>query len=160
VGNGFDTCFLSETVGPSGQVIGFDIQQAALDATRKRLEARQLLNVRLLLQGHQTMSSLIWQKRPDAIMFNLGFLPRSDHQVVTEPETSAAAIQQAVELLQEGGILTVLAYRGHAGGPEEFAAVEQVLQQCAETYQLQRFDSSAPKSTSPVLFILKKTPKS
>lgn len=157
VGNGFDTCFLSETVGPSGQVIGFDVQQLALDATLKRLQARQLCNVRLLHQGHQTMSSVTWQKRPDAIMFNLGFLPRSDHQVVTEPESSVAAIQQAVELLQDGGILTVLAYRGHAGGPEEFAAVEQVLQQCAETYQLQRFDSSAPKSTSPVLFILKKT---
>lgn len=38
MGNGHDTLFLSQLVGPSGRVLAFDIQQAALDATRKLLE--------------------------------------------------------------------------------------------------------------------------
>ncbi|MCB1093584.1 MAG: methyltransferase domain-containing protein, partial [Verrucomicrobiae bacterium] len=37
VGNGHDTVFLAEAVGQAGQVIGFDIQPIAIEATRHRL---------------------------------------------------------------------------------------------------------------------------
>ena len=37
MGNGHDTLFLSETVGPSGHVFAFDIQQAALDRYNSRV---------------------------------------------------------------------------------------------------------------------------
>ena len=39
MGNGHDTLFLSETVGPAGHVYAFDIQPAALVSTRAHLEA-------------------------------------------------------------------------------------------------------------------------
>ena len=38
MGNGHDTAWLSKAVGKSGKVYAFDIQQAALDSTRKTLE--------------------------------------------------------------------------------------------------------------------------
>ena len=38
MGNGNDTLFLSRTVGEGGRVYAFDIQEAALDSTRKLLE--------------------------------------------------------------------------------------------------------------------------
>ena len=37
MGNGYDTEFLARTVGMSGHVYAFDIQQAAVDSTAKRL---------------------------------------------------------------------------------------------------------------------------
>ena len=40
VGNGQDTLFLAECVGPTGRVIGFDIQLSAIEATASRLRGR------------------------------------------------------------------------------------------------------------------------
>ncbi len=50
-------------------------------------------------------------------------MPRSDHSIITQPHTWTAAIAAAIELLKPGGVLTVLAYRGHDGGQQEFVAV-------------------------------------
>ncbi|MEZ6127953.1 MAG: FAD-dependent oxidoreductase [Planctomycetaceae bacterium] len=158
VGNGFDTCFLSRSVGPAGHVFGFDIQQTALDATHRRLHAEDLHNVTLLHQGHETLRDTLAGTSLSAVMFNLGFLPRSDHHVTTQPATSVLAIEAAIGLLKPGGVLTVVAYRGHSGGPEEFDAVEQCLQTYADRHQLQRIDSSPAKPTAPVLFVLRRIP--
>ena len=38
MGNGYDTLFLSQTVGETGKVFAFDIQPSALASTEKRLE--------------------------------------------------------------------------------------------------------------------------
>ena len=60
-------------------------------------------------------------------MFNLGYLPASDRTITTTADSSLRAIRTAAELLKPGGILTVLAYVGHASGAEEAAAVEKLL---------------------------------
>ena len=36
MGNGYDTVFLSKTVGETGTVVAFDIQEAALTSTEKK----------------------------------------------------------------------------------------------------------------------------
>jgi len=54
-----------------------------------------------------------------AIMFNLGYLPGSDKTCITRTETTLAALQQAVELVRPGGIVTLAVYPGHEGGAEE-----------------------------------------
>jgi hypothetical protein len=50
------------------------------------------------------------------ICFNLGYLPGSDVQVTTTPETTLAALDVAVGVLAVGGHISILAYVGHAGG--------------------------------------------
>ena len=158
VGNGFDTCFLAETVGCSGLVIGFDVQKKAIESTKKRLAAKGHNNVQLLLQSHVELKSSGEPGSVRAVMFNLGYLPGSDHQLITKGDSSQKAIVAAIELLQQDGILTVLAYRGHEGGLEEYAVVERLLKSFEEEYDLQRIESTPPKHTAPVLFVLRKTP--
>lgn len=157
VGNGFDTCFLSEQVGDQGQVIGFDLQQLAIESTSKRLKATGRQNVRLIKRGHENLSEYVDKSSVSAVMFNLGYLPRSDKTVVTNGQTSVAAMSASLAALRDDGIMTVLAYRGHEGAKEEFAAVEQWLEDKADRYDLTRINSRPPKATSPVLFIFKKT---
>ena len=56
MGNGHDTCFLADAVGPAGKVYGFDIQDLALISTRKRLHEHNLLEqVELFCKGHEMM---------------------------------------------------------------------------------------------------------
>ena len=75
VGNGHDTLFLANEVGPTGRVFGFDVQQSALNNAAERLGDRP--EVTLLHAGHETLAeSLAERNEPSvaAVMFNLGYL--------------------------------------------------------------------------------------
>lgn len=129
VGNGHDTLFLAELVGPSGRVFGFDVQESALMHARERLATAGVAErVTLIHAGHHTLlhslpAACIGTVR--AAMFNLGYLPGSDKQVVTVPETTIAALDAVLGVLAPGGIVTVHVYTGHAGGMEEALRVQQ-----------------------------------
>ena len=78
MGGGHDTLYLSGLV-PEGKVYAFDIQPLALERTRKRLEeAGGRPNVQLILDSHENFDRYV-PGEFDAGMFNLGYLPTSDH---------------------------------------------------------------------------------
>lgn len=127
VGNGHDTLTLAHAVGASGHVVGFDVQEAALGATRERLQQAGVLDrVDLVHAGHETMAAHVpeaWEGGVSAVMFNLGYLPGSDKTRITRPETTCQALAAAVPLVRPGGVITVVLYTGHAGGRKEADAV-------------------------------------
>jgi SAM-dependent methyltransferase len=128
VGNGHDTLFLARQVGRGGRVYGFDIQQAALDAATVRLhEAQAEAQVRLFKAGHEGMADLLPPEargRIKAVLFNLGYLPGSDKQTVTQPDTTIVALEGILQWLAPDGVVSVLAYTGHPGGREEAECVK------------------------------------
>jgi predicted methyltransferase len=154
VGNGHDTRFLADLVGPAGTVFGFDVQPAALTATADRLASRP--NVALVEADHARMRELIpaeFHGRVAAVMFNLGYLPGGDHGITTTAVTTLPALATALELLKPGGVLTVVAYRGHPGGRGEAVAVKESL----AGLPAKRFDwveYASPNETGPVLFVV------
>lgn len=118
MGNGYDTLFLTEL---SNHVFAFDIQQAALDATKKRLAAAEK-SARLILDGHENVKKYI----PDVVqgaIFNLGYLPQTDKKIVTKPETTLTALSNLTEILAVGGRIVLVIYYGHDGGQAEKNAV-------------------------------------
>jgi methylase of polypeptide subunit release factors len=118
-GRGKDTVFLAQCVGQAGKVYAFDIQEEAIRATKDLLQERGLFDRVLLLQkNHSEMGPLI----PDqvkAIVFNLGYLPGSNKQIVTRAETTIEAVRQGLDRLTHRGILALTVYRGHEGGLDE-----------------------------------------
>ena len=119
MGNGHDTAFLSKTVGKSGHVYAFDVQEMALASTAENLEkAGCEHNYTLILDSHHNVKKYV-QAPIKAGMFNLGYLPGSDKKVTTMRETTMPAIEAAVELLDHGGVLLVAVYPGHAEGDAE-----------------------------------------
>jgi SAM-dependent methyltransferase len=123
-GNGHDTLFLAHLVENGGTVWAFDVQEEALTAAEKLLLAEGCLPwVHLVLAGHERMAEYV-REPVRAVVFNLGFLPGRKGGVVTRPETTLSALEQATELLLPGGIIAIALYTGHAGGAEEAAAVE------------------------------------
>ena len=67
MGNGHDTLALARLVGEAGHVYAFDVQRAALDATRARLEEANLLSrATLILAGHETMGERV-PAQPQAV---------------------------------------------------------------------------------------------
>lgn len=135
VGNGFDTAFLAEAVSASGKVYGFDIQEEAINRTKQLLKEKNLFHqVELLNVGHQYMLETLRETvvgKVSVVMFNLGYLPRGDKRIVTRADSTVAALEASLKLIRPGGVISVMAYRGHAGGREEYETVEKILGQSA-----------------------------
>ena len=127
-GNGHDALFLARLVSPGGQVHAFDIQEAAVAATRRRLVEAGLESVlHLHHRGHEEMEGVLVERGlagdVAAVMFNLGYLPGGDRDVITRVGTTLRAAEAALEMLAPGGIMTVALYTGHPGGREEAEAM-------------------------------------
>ena len=119
MGNGHDTLFLAEQVGPEGRVYAFDIQESALVSTQKLLEENHLSErVRLFCRSHADLAECV-PVPVAAAVFNLGWLPGGDHGITTLWESTRIAVAGALDLLRPGGILTVCAYPGHPEGSRE-----------------------------------------
>ena len=127
MGNGHDTETLARLVGESGHVYAFDVQEAAVRATRERLDAAGLLGrVTLFQESHARMAELVPEK-PDLIVFNLGWLPGGDKQVTTLLSSTEEAVSQALSLVRPGGMVLICCYPGHAEGKRELAFLENLF---------------------------------
>lgn len=127
MGNGHDTLALCRLVGPEGRVIAFDVQAAAVEATRARLaEAGVLERARLYCLGHEHMREKVAAPVAAAV-FNLGWLPGGNKAVTTHWETTKIAVESALSLLRPLGVLVICAYPGHAEGDREREALVSLL---------------------------------
>lgn len=148
MGNGNDTVFLAQQVGPNGSVIAFDIQSAAVATTACRIEqAGVAARVELRLQGHQEMLAAVptsWLGAVNAVMFNLGYLPGGDKTCVTQATTTCQALGNAIELLATSGRLSILLYRHHAGADPEVSAVMQWLGDLPDAYHVDSYETRGP----------------
>ncbi|HWQ72515.1 MAG TPA: class I SAM-dependent methyltransferase [Desulfitobacteriaceae bacterium] len=126
-GLGRDTLFLAECVGPTGKVYALDIQEQALAGTRRLLSEKGMAErVSLHCLDHARCREVITE-RLRAVIFNLGYLPGSDHTIVTLKESTIKGMAEALILLQAGGLLVLTVYRGHAGAADEAKGIQEFL---------------------------------
>jgi|TARA_E500000178_G_scaffold58589_1_gene55138 16S rRNA C1402 N4-methylase RsmH len=159
-GNGYDTLFLAEQVGPSGKVIAIDIQDCAIQSTQEKLDSAGLIDrVRLVSEDHSTgLRKLITNNvgKIAAITFNLGYLPGSDKSIQTRPESTEEALTASIQLLTIGGYLCVIAYRGHSEGSAEAESVEAFMRKSQkEGHAVDCYEVESSNSP-PILWLLKK----
>ena len=157
MGNGNDTAFLSESVGETGRVYAFDIQEAAIESTRAHLAALGCPeNYTLIHASHHRILEFV-KESPKAVMFNLGYLPGSGKkQVTTLRETTMEAVRGALSILASDGILLVAVYPGHEEGRlegemlgEYFATLDR-RQICCSCFKI------VNSPTSPYFYIVEK----
>jgi len=160
-GNGHDTLLLAQCTGPTGRVFAFDLQSAAISATRARLsEAGALEQCTLILDGHEHKARLLPSDangKLAAVMFNLGWLPGQDKNCITRKETTLIALQTSIEWLQAGGLLTIVVYPNHVGGDEEALAVaEWALALSDKTFEVRHMRSHYRQGLSPECWAVRK----
>ena len=155
MGNGHDTAFLSNTVGENGKVYAFDIQEKALISTKETLEKENCPNNYILIHdSHHNAKNYISEKIK-AGMFNLGYMPGSGNKALTtRRETTLPAVKNAIEMLDNNGILLIAVYPGHEEGYLEGLELEEYFK------AVSRFEMSISKfqivnsPTSPFFFIV------
>ncbi|QDP99842.1 rRNA methyltransferase [Lysinibacillus fusiformis] len=156
-GNGHDTLFLAQLVGDDGQVFAFDVQKSAVDATLYRLLDNALEHRALVLHtGHEHVAKHV-QKPVTAAIFNLGYLPGSDHDIITKPNTTILAITDLLQLLKIGGIIVLVIYHGHPGGKEERDAVIEYVSHLPQKYvHVLKYEFLNQQNDPPFIIALEK----
>lgn len=136
VGNGYDTLLLSEL---ALQVIGFDIQQQAIDLTEQRLQSSNANNVTLIHDSFETISNFKGYK---GVVFNLGFLPNGDKSITTLADITLRTVQSIASQMQMNDFILLTAYPGHPEGQKEANYLSEYIKTLdsnfiAITYQIQ-----------------------
>lgn len=161
MGNGNDTQLLCELVGEGGHVYGFDVQQQALEHTRRRLASAGLLTqAQLFKVGHQHLSDYV--KGPiQAVVFNLGWLPGTAKQIRTQWETTKIAVTSALELLEPLGICVICVYPGHVeGDTERIGLLEMLSSLRPQAYNVLHQCFINARVGAPECFLIQKQEKS
>lgn len=131
LGKGRDAIALARLVGETGRVVGIDAKEAAVHEAKRlaeiELTAREREALDLRHGDHAALLHYVPKGQAKLVAFNLGYMPGSDKSVRTKPETTLPALEQAIEALAPGGLLSVLCYLGHDGGREESERVEGYL---------------------------------
>lgn len=159
VGNGNDTVVLAKAVGEMGKVYGFDIQEEAVLKTKEKLLLTGLLpQTELIVEDHENIEKYVPEEAHlGAVMFNLGYLPSGDKTIITQPDTTLAAIQQALPRLRKGGILSLMIYYGHEGGKKEKDAVDDLVEKLdQEQFQVLQYQFVNQKNNPPYLYLIEK----
>ncbi|MER2039124.1 MAG: class I SAM-dependent methyltransferase [Solibacillus sp.] len=156
-GNGHDTLFLANLVGDEGYVYAFDVQKEAVDATLHRLLDNALEHRAIVLKdGHENVAKYVTKPVAGAI-FNLGYLPGSNHDLVTKPNTTIQAIESLLKLLKVGGIIVLVVYHGHEGGKEERDAIIHFVSELPQKYvHVLRYEFINQKNEPPFIIALEK----
>lgn len=129
-GNGNDTLVLCGLVGESGKVIAFDVQETAVENTKKRLEEHGVAErATVVLESHENMTAYAEKGTVSCITFNFGYLPGGDHALATRKESSIKAIHQGLKLLKKGGMMSLCIYSGGDSGFEERDGILEELKQ-------------------------------
>lgn len=157
-GRGYDSLFLANLIGETGRVFCFDIQKEALESTGLLLANKGLdKRAELILDSHEKLKEYI-KVSPAVFMFNLGYLPSGDHNITTMAKSTVQALQAALEILAESGVISLVSYSGHPGGKEEQDALieylgnlDQKVYEVLETRFINQFNNPA------VLYIIFKS---
>ncbi|MDF2565198.1 MAG: rRNA methylase [Massilibacillus sp.] len=156
-GNGNDTIFLAENSPDKAKIYAFDIQQSALDATKLKLQETAFLEkVSLILASHDKVDEYI-KANIDIAMFNLGYLPGGDHTITTVAETTIAALEKTITLLNVNGIIAITAYTGHDAGAIEYSQLVMLLMNLpVRNFTVGCYSMMNHAKTSPVLYLVEK----
>jgi len=157
IGNGYDTVFLAEQVGINGQVYGFDIQDIAIRSTKEKLDERKLLNrVTLIKDSHECVKDHI-KSSVKVAMFNLGYLPSGDKEIITKPESTIKAIENMLDILEKNGLISIISYYGHEGGMIEKNEVNKYLGELNnKQYDVISIAYENRKMNAPIIYLVRK----
>jgi predicted methyltransferase len=152
-GNGNDTLFLAEKVTASGKVYAIDIQAQAITATSALLRSKNIDWVELLHADHADLANLIPPFcRLRAAVFNLGYLPKADKSVTTRASSTLTALNACLKFLAHPAMISILAYRAHPGGEDEYREITAWLESLdSEKFAIQSYSVPNTRNPAPVL---------
>lgn len=160
LGKGNDTAYILSHSSFMGKVFGFDIQAAAIQASLQKLKDHDTDRFDLFLHGHQDIDiCLPLEEYPSftGAVFNLGYLPGGDHEIITRADSTYEALLQISRRLIIGGRIILVLYTGHPGGAEEAQSLlKEIAKWPQETFCISHNQWINQINTPPSLLLIEK----
>ena len=144
-GNGHDTLYLAQLLAKAPNITPklyfIDINPTAIMKTQDLLASNKhnLLNFIGITGSHETFPNEIQLDSVDIMCYNLGYMPgntndyENGNRMCTKSSSTVKSINNGLQLLKKGGLMTIIAYRGHEIGKEEEVEVNKTLQRLDPT---------------------------
>ncbi|WP_101772931.1 tRNA (mnm(5)s(2)U34)-methyltransferase [Peptostreptococcus faecalis] len=161
LGKGNDFIYMMNIAGDSGYGYGFDIQENAIKITKSNLDnnlknKNKYNNIEIINDGHQNLDKYV-DKKIDFASFNLGYLPGSDHKIITNPNTTIEAISKLIPHIKQNGLICIASYVSHPGGMEESIKVTEYVEQLEQQkFNVIKINLINQKNSPPNLIIIEK----
>lgn len=155
LGNGNDTNMIIETFGRDVKVYSFDIQEKAIISAKENIKNEYHKNIEFINDSHEYMDKYV-KGSPDLVMFNLGYLPKSDHVIKTNPYTTLHAMEKAIEILKPNGLISIMFYIGHDNAREYKTLLEYVRILDARNFKAIHVNPINQDENAPKLVIIQK----
>lgn len=155
-GNGRDSLYIASNI-KEGRLFCFDIQKKAIEKTSSLLKANhiELENVSFFNTSHENFNEIPKSVPIKLIAYNLGYLPGGDKSITTKTDSTINSIKAGLDLITEGGALSITCYSGHEEGEKEQSEVFNQL----NLIDYKKFDVAIyqwTKPKSPCLLWIKK----
>ena len=157
IGNGNDIYTIARLVGENGKVYGFDIQELAINNTRKLLKSHDILDRAIIIRdSHENIDTYIEDKL-NFIIYNLGYLPKGDKSIKTRKDSTSISIKKALKLMAVNSIMLITAYVGHPGGLEENITVNNLLNSLDQReFNVIKYEFINQRNSPPLLYAVEK----
>lgn len=153
VGNGFDSKNILEILKPK-KLYCFDIQQDALDNSKKLLE--DFSNYELILENHRDFDKYV-KENIDFAMYNLGYLPKGDKNITTNAVDVEKSLKKLLGKLNKNGVIFITFYIGHLCGQIESAEISRVLKNLEQKeFTVLKFLFENQKNNPPYVVMIQK----
>lgn len=125
-GNGNDTLMLSKL---SKKVFAFDIQKEAIKNTKNSLKNNGMNNAILINDSHENIDKYLndYKEKISLILFNLGYLPGGNKNIMTNSKSTLIAIKKGLKYLNKKGMILVVCYP-HDEGKKESQTILEYLE--------------------------------
>ncbi|MGO4927766.1 tRNA (mnm(5)s(2)U34)-methyltransferase [Fundicoccus sp. Sow4_D5] len=143
----------------TGKVIGFDIQEAAIQTTQERIYTHGIEGEYQLIQNsHAKLADYLESdEQIHGAIFNLGYLPGGDHSITTQANSTLLAIEEMGSRLVTKGQIIIVVYSGHPAGQAEKESLFQALSTWPqENFQVLQYEFINQRNNPPMVIIIEK----
>ena len=107
--------------------------------------------------GKKLFASVPCREEIDLIIFNLGYLPKGDHSITTQADTTIEGVDQSIGLIKKHGMVVVVVYHGHSEGKREKDAIEEYIGDLDQKkYNVVKFSFANQINTPPYVIAIEK----
>lgn len=156
-GNGHDCKNILELTGAK-KLYAFDIQEEAKASSLALLEKSglDLSGFSFILDSHENIGLYVKEK-VDLAIYNLGYLPKSDHRVTTQYQKVLRSLDSLLEILNDNAVVLFTFYPGHDEGQKEILFIPEYLEKLDQkSYSILKFEFINQKNKPPFSIMLQK----
>lgn len=150
-GRGNDTIFLANNCK---KVYAFDIQKEAILSTKGK--TKDCNNVIIIEDSHESVDKYV-NEEVGIVIYNLGYLPKGDHNITTHYSSVISSIYKVLKLLREGGLIAITVYPGHEEGKNESINLDFQLREFNQKeYEVLKYEFINQANNPPYLYLIEK----